>query len=311
MSGIPYTQRIGEQCVSVTLSELLQLEVSARQLSLTALRFGRSQGGQNLSRFLGRGMEFAESRLYQSGDDIRNIDWRVTARTGKAHTKLFTIEKEREVLLCLDMRAPMHFATKGAFKSVQASLLSGYISWSSIQAGNRFGGMIFDDTSHVEFRPKLGKKGLLPFLQVLAEKTALTNKPKITSKPTSMSHAISGLTQVANPGSLIFVISDFRNLSQQAEDQLLQIARHCDLCLCFLFDPLEEMLPKNRLLPVTNGDAELQLNTFSKQNLLKYQNQFSLRKDNVKALSSHHHIHYIECCTQDDCFEVLKNHFYK
>ncbi|MBA3602280.1 MAG: DUF58 domain-containing protein [Parachlamydiaceae bacterium] len=311
MTGIANTKRTGEQCVSVTLPELLQLENSARQLSLTALRFGRSQGGQNLSRFLGRGMEFAESRLYQSGDDIRNIDWRVTARTGKAHTKLFTVEKEREVLLCLDMRTPMHFATQGSFKSVQASLLSGYISWNTFQAGNRLGGMIFDDTSHVEFRPKLGKRGLLPLLQALAEKTTITKRPKSNTNSTTMTHAISGLTQVANPGSLIFVISDFRNLTQQAEDQLIQIARHCDLCLCFLFDPLEEMLPKNGFFPVTDGNAELQLNTFDKQNLLNYQNQFALRKDKVKALSSHRHIHFIECSTQEDCFEVLKQHFYK
>ncbi len=255
-------------------------------------------------------MEFAESRLYQSGDDIRSIDWRVTARTGKAHTKLFAVEKEREVLLCLDMRAPMHFATQGAFKSVQAALLTSYLSWNTIQAGNRLGGMIFDDTAQTEFRPKLGKRGLLPILQAVADKSSFENRPK-NSVATSMDHAIAGIMRVANPGSLIFVISDFRNLTRQAEDQLIQISRHCDLCLCFLYDPLEKSLPKNGYLPVTDGIGEIHLDTFNKQNVESYQNQFTLRKERVEALTKQRHVHFIECSTQEDCLAVLKKHFHR
>ncbi len=304
-------KRTGLQCVSVELSELLQLASSARQLKLSALRFGRSQGGQNLSRFLGRGMEFAESRLYLAGDDIRNIDWRVTARTGKAHTKLFTVEKEREVLLWVDMRASMHFATQGSFKSVQAALLAGYISWNAIQTGNRLGGMIFDDSGHIEFRPKLGKRGLLPFLQGIAEKTTYKENSNKSSTCSSMDGPLAGITQVANSGSLIFVISDFRNLTADAEDQLIQVSKYCDLCLCFLYDPFEASLPKNGYFPVTDGIGELQLNTFNRRSLEQYEQQFMQRKNKVESLTRQRHVHFIECSTHDDCFELLSKNFCK
>lgn len=309
-----HAKRTGLQCVSVTLPELLLLENSARQLCLTALHGGRSLAGQNQSRFLGRGMEFAESRLYQSGDDIRTIDWRVTARTGKAHTKLFTVEKEREVLLWIDMRAAMYFATQGAFKSVQAALLGGYIAWNSVQTGNRLGGMIFDDTTQQEFRPKLGKRGLLPLLHSIAEKATFDKKTKnipVETSAASLNRAIASMTQVANPGSLVFVISDFRTLIPEAEDRLIQLSKHCDLCLCFVYDPIEAALPKNGHFSITDGQSEMQLNTFNKHNLEKYQQQFINRRSKVQALSKQRHIHFIECNTQQDCFALLTKHFFK
>ena len=120
--------RTGVQRVSVLLPELLQLAQNGRMLSLAALRRTTPQAGQHVSQLLARGMEFAESRRYQSGDDIRNIDWRVTARTGKAHTKLFAAERERRVLLSVDMQSSMFFATQGVFKSVQAALMMGNIA---------------------------------------------------------------------------------------------------------------------------------------------------------------------------------------
>ena len=110
-----------ESPVRVTQAELIRLAAPARLLSLDAMRARARRGGQYLSHFKGRGMEFDEARPYQDGDDPRNIDWRVTARTGKPFTKLFREERERPVLLWLDLRAAMHFATRGSFKSVLAA----------------------------------------------------------------------------------------------------------------------------------------------------------------------------------------------
>ena len=300
-------KRTGEQCVSVSLAELLLLSKHAKELPLTSYLAGSPQAGRQLSRLFGRGMEFAECRRYQEGDDIRSIDWRVTARTGKVHTKLFTAEKERQVLICADMRSPMFFATKGVFKSVQASLIVGYLAWSAVQTGNRLGGMIFDDANHEEFRPAPGKRGVLPLLQRVAEHAGIRNREP--SSTASMDRAIASIKRVAAPGSLVFVISDFRSLSSSARDQLAQMSVHCDLSLCFLYDPLEAALPKNGLYPVSDGRQEWQLNTFDKRSLEGYQRQFMERRNQAASLGQHRHIHFMECSTEDDCFKVLKEQF--
>lgn len=303
------THRTGSQCVSVSLPELLQLSNHARQFSLSALRNANSQSGHHLSRLLGRGMEYAESRRYQAGDDIRNMDWRVTARTGKPHTKLFAAEKERPILLWVDMRASMFFATKGVFKSVQAALMMGYMAWNAIQTGNRLGGMIFDDANQYEFRPTLGKRGVLPFLERLSKSATFSSNQHIPSDETTMDRAVAGIQRLASPGSLVFMVSDFRNLSNASRDLFVQVSRNCDLCLCFLYDPLEAALPGKGYYPVTNGATERQINTFHKGSLEKYQLQFKERKEKVQTLAGRNHIHFMECSTEDDCLDLIKKHF--
>lgn len=314
MKKIVKQTRKGDQRVQVDLSELLQLSQNARFLSLSALRRPASQSGQHMSRLLARGMEFAESRRYQSGDDIRNIDWRVTARTGRTHTKLFAAEKERSVLISVDMQSSMFFASRGVFKSVQAAMMMGSIAWSAALAGDRLGGIIFDGVNFFESRPALGKKGVFPFLHALAEQANfLQTKIKRTLPPSeeAMDQAITHLHQVAKPGSLIFMVSDFRHLTSYAQNLLIQISLHSDLCLCFIYDQLERQLPRNDNFPVKNGKIELDVDTYTKGNLEKYHQQFIERRAKVASLTTHRHIHFIECGTEEECFDVLMKHFSK
>lgn len=299
-------KRTGIECVQVTLSELLQLSHMAK-LSLSQMRIKSSQTGAHQSRLLGRGMEFAESRRYQIGDDVRNIDWRLTARFGKTHTKLFAAEKERQVLLCVDMRSSMFFATRGVFKSVQASLMAGLITWNAVQNANRLGGMIFDDENQYEFRPALGKKGALPFLEQLAKCAAFKETKK--TAPKTMDDAIESLRRHISPGCLLFILSDFRHLSSKSHDLLIQMSRHADIRLCFIYDALESTLPQNGRYPVTDGNKMLDLNTFDKKSIEKYQQQFTMRKQIIDSLGNHNHIHSITCTTEDDCLDILKTNF--
>ncbi len=303
------SKRTGKQCVSVTLPELLQLAGSAKQLNLSARRIRSTQTGQHLSRLLGKGMEFAESRGYQAGDDIRCIDWRITARTGRAHTKLFTEEKERQVLLWLDMRSAMFFATQGVFKSVQSSLLASYIGWNAALKGNRLGGFIFDDVNQHEFRPLLGRKSVLPLLQKLSEYEKPLKPILQKNAVETMDKAVLSIQRVASPGSLIFLLSDFRHLSSRARETLMQVARHSDICLCFLHDPFESTLPKKGGGRVTDRQSEVKLDLSQQASVLRYQELFLERKNQIKDLSHHQHIHMIEVSTEDDCYEVLKKNF--
>ncbi len=298
---------VHDSSVSVSLPELIQLAKRAGEFSFGGRSLRDLHAGQHLSRLMGRGMEFAETRRYQAGDDIRTIDWRVTARTGKAHTKLFSVEKERQVQVCVDLRRPMFFATQGVFKSVQAATLAGYLVWNTLQEGNRIGGLIFDDSETVELRPARGKKGALHFLQALANQAAFSKEKMERTDYTAMDDAMSRLARVVRPGSLVFILSDFRKPAVQMTEMLYRIAKHSDVVLCLIYDPIEEELPKGHYLPVINGKREMELNTHQSKLLEGYHKHFLARKNALEALSRHPHIHFHACSTKKDIFEEMRS----
>ena len=144
--------------IGVSLPELIALRLRAQRLARPAARVSGIHAATQASRFRGRGVDYAESRIYQPGDDIRQMDWRVTARTGKPHTKVFREERNRPVIVWLDLRRPMLFATRGAFKGVRAAEAAALVAWSAVANGDRLGGLVFSETEHHELRPALGSR---------------------------------------------------------------------------------------------------------------------------------------------------------
>lgn len=296
-----------DKSVSVSLQDLIELSNRAKELSLKTSHARSVNSGSHVSKHLGRGMEFSETRRYQPGDDIRTIDWRVTARTGKVHSKVFSVEKERQVYICVDMRRPMFFATQGVFKSVQAATIAGYLAWSSIYEGSRTGGLIFDDVDTVVQRPSRGKKGTLPFLKVLAEKGAFSPNKMKETEIGCMEKALSQLPKIVPPGSSIYIISDFRNPTNRMNDILYSVAMHSDVTLCMVYDPIEETIPLGYSLPVTSGKGELRIETIhNDKGIENYRNAFNQRKAWVESFNRHRRIDTLVVTTQMDCFEVLR-----
>ena len=117
--------------IQVQLDDLLAMRLRAARLAQLAQRVAGSHAAVHASRFRGRGVDYAESRVYQPGDDIRQMDWRVTARTGRPHTKLFTEERERSVLVVLNCNPSMRFGTRLRFKSVQAARAAALLAWAT------------------------------------------------------------------------------------------------------------------------------------------------------------------------------------
>ena len=148
---------VGDGLVRVSMASLLALHQGSATLALQPRRVRALTSGAYLSPFKGRGMEFDEVRPYTQGDDVRSIDWRVTARSGKPHTKLFREERERAVLLWIDLRPAMFFATRGAFKAVRAAQAAALLGWNTLQRGDRLGALIFDERHHDELRPRRGQ----------------------------------------------------------------------------------------------------------------------------------------------------------
>ncbi len=257
--------------------------------------------GPYRSRFRGRGMEFAEVRAYQAGDDVRSIDWRVTARRGKVHTKLFHEEQERPVLLAIDYRRPMFFATRGCFKAVQVSRLAALLAWQALDRGDRIGAFIFSEQRHQELRPKSGKAAVLQLLRQLVEDPAWQRPPHRPFEPRqSLAATLQRLHRVARPGSLILLLSDFARWDQAVEKQLTLLGRHCELGLMHCYDPLEKELPAAGMYRVSNGAADLTIATDRPAAQQRYRQSFAEHCQRLENFARQHRCRYLRLQTDDD-----------
>ncbi|WP_395373213.1 DUF58 domain-containing protein [Marinicella sp. W31] len=221
--------------VVVTADTMVRQRHHARQFNLTGIKKATSAiSGLHDSRFRGRGMDYLESRAYQIGDDIRNMDWRVTARTGTAHTKLFQEERERPVYIVVDTNRSMHFGTRLRFKSVVAATAAAVLGWSSISQGDRIGVMTFGCHGIHPGRALAGKKGMMNLITHVVDAYAVNNQHTET-----LSSALQQLRHINRPGSLIIVISDFYHLGSDCKRHLVQLRKHNDVLAVLTHDPFE------------------------------------------------------------------------
>jgi len=294
--------------VSVSQAGLIRLNGPARAIALDVLRVSSLQTGAYVSHFRGRGMEFDESRPYQPGDDPRSIDWRVTARSTTAYTKLFREERERPVLIVVDLRANMHFATRGCYKSVNASRAAALLSWAAHHRGDRLGGLVFGDTVHRELKPRLGRRAALRFMHELADhpdwKTHV-RKPNDDGEA-QLTKALAALRRVARPGSLVVVLSDFLGLSRAGQSYLSGVARHNEVLAVYLNDPFECSLPPPGRYRLVAAEEELAIDTYASTARKDYEQAFAARRDEFEAFCLRYGIHVMPMSTQDDPVSVLQ-----
>ena len=288
------------ELISVSLKTLIDLAKPASSLNLHHTQFRSRQGGGYVSRFKGRGMEFDEARLYQPGDDIRSIDWRVTARTGKTHTKVFREERERPVFVSVDNRLAMHFATRGVFKSVLAAKLGGLLAWAAEYHGDRIGGQLFSEHECRELKPQNGRHAVLRFLN------ALVKPQNPLDKEFTLDHVLARLNQHARPGSLVYIISDFRGINDQAETHIAKLSEHCEVVLIFIYDPLESSLPAKGRYRFTDDERDVVIDSSDQQRLLSYQQRFIQRQQRLELLAKKRGLVFIQCSTVEDPIQCLR-----
>ncbi|MEM1189783.1 MAG: DUF58 domain-containing protein [Pseudomonadota bacterium] len=258
---MPLDPSLPAQGAQVDISRLLALRFPARQLDIRRRRRALAQlaGGQR-SNFRGRGIEFEEVRGYQSGDDIRTIDWRVTARTGTAHTKMFREERERPVLLVVDQRPAMQFGSRNCFKLVLAAELAALLAWSALASNERVGGLLLRAADHWEMRPRNSRRTVLSILSALAE--PLPPAPPGEMLKERFADLLRSARRVARPGSSLFLVSDFDGMeADAAREELFQLARHTEITALHISDPLEAALPPAGQYTVTDGANRVDLDT--------------------------------------------------
>jgi uncharacterized protein (DUF58 family) len=286
---------------------LIGLNREAGGLPLISNSVKAQMAGGHLSAFRGRGMEYHESRPYQPGDDIRSIDWRVTARSGQTHTKIYREERERPVLLWLDLSRSMFFGTQVCFKSVLASKLAALLAWSSVQHGDRLGYLVFSEQQHIEFRPTRGKPAVLQFIQQLVAHRAWEMDDGAVVESKAGLHALKRLRQVARPGSLLVLLSDFRFLDEDCRGQLVEMARHNDIVMIHTYDPFECALPPPGYYRLTDGEHSVGIDTSISDIREQYRVRYDEQQQALRRLCNELGLFQIDIATDGDMIAELKS----
>lgn len=314
----------GGWATKIVVSTLISLRNAAMGMPLDPERVRSEQSGVYKSPFKGRGVEFAESRPYQAGDEVRHIDWRVTARTGRLHTKIFHEDRERAILVWVDLRRAMFFATRGTFKAVLAARAAAFIAWGAVLHGDRLGGLLFSEDDHRETRPFRGDRAALRLIGLMAGFSAEQQEGAAACTKTEqiMEESLIRLRRVTRPGSQLFLFSDFVQCGEKEEIHLAQLARHNDVVVMFFYDFLERSLPTPGYYPVRIGhnrsphthkgsrrEVQYFLNSHSAQQRRAYQARFQKRWDYLSDFCRQNRIIFLPCSTESDSVALLQHVF--
>lgn len=246
--------------VRVTLGHLRSLEGRARGLTFLPRQPARSVlNGRHASRLRGRGLDFEELRDYLPGDDVRAIDWKVTARTGKPHVRVMTEERDRPALIVVDQRMSMFFGSKLNMKSVTAAEAAALAAFRILDQGDRVGGIVFGDERIAEIRPQRTRAALDRFLAALADANGLLRAEAPAVAPISLTRVLRSVARIAPRNHLIIVLSDFDVADAETERLVSGLARRNDLVLGLVTDPFAEDLPKGLKLIVSDGRLQAEI----------------------------------------------------
>lgn len=292
--------------IRVSPDELIQLRLRARSIPLDSRRqVAYATAGIHPSRFRGRGIDYQESRNYQPGDDIRAMDWRVTARTGRPHTKLYREERERPVIVMVDLGPSMFFGTRVAFKSVLAARAAALLGWATVHHGDRIGAFLFAGDGHQELRPTGGRHGVLKLIRALVAWTAPERGLAGAGSP-SLGAALQRLRRVVRPGSLVFILSDFYSLDEDSDYHLTRLRQHNDLVACQIVDTLELAAPPPDRYAITDGQRSGILDIRSKALRERYEAYFAGHRQRVRRLALKRSIPLLLLATHEDVADSLR-----
>ena len=276
-TGQPPEQDIG---VRVSLSELIDIRHRVREVPLFSTPHRRSPlVGLHHSKLRGRGVDFDQVRVYQAGDDVRTIDWRVTARTQEPHTKLFHEERERPIYIVVEQSPRLFFGSGRQFKSVLAAQAAGLIGWAALSHNDRVGGLVFGSEQQ-EIKPRRSKQSLLQLLDRITRANRQL-RPDSPLDPEAFSLALRRVREVLRPGSLL---------------------------LLPVFDPLDRALPAAGLLRFSQGNARLELDTHDATLRQRYRELGEARSARWQRLADRLRVPLMPLDTQHDLVEQLREH---
>ncbi|HEY0961094.1 MAG TPA: DUF58 domain-containing protein [Pseudomonadales bacterium] len=264
----------------INLQQLFNQRHVARNLELdynARARLGMS--GTHISKVRGRGIDFEEFRVYQPGDDVRTIDWRVTARIGRPYVKVFREERERPVIIGVDQSHNMYFGSQVAFKSVVAAEAAAIICWTTVDNGDRVGGVVFNDERQELVKPKRSKRSALRFLNATADfnQELVHTHRESGGSPACLRQALEQIHRITKPGSNVYLISDFTAWDAGCASYVQQLALHNSVTCVLVYDALEENLPRPGVYSITDGNSRSSIDTHTRAARDSYHQQHDAR----------------------------------
>lgn len=267
------------------------------------------QAGDIRSAFKGRGMELEEVRAYGYGDDVRDIDWRVTARKGDVYTKVFAEEKDREVYAVLDLSPYMVFGTKKELKSVSAAKLAALLGWQSLLNKDRFGLILFDGKNSRFFKPQNNQRNLMAIFKAIADASMATlQEPTETGEDDipDLSVPLQFLQYNLKSKAQIFIISNYNHISDDTKKTVVALNRRCRVYCVNVYDLLEETAPEDGEYSAEYEGQKLIFNTFSPDFKKAYAEYFAEKRKNMEDFCRRLGCHYINIRTDRPLYNQLK-----
>nr|DAT27686.1 MAG TPA: hypothetical protein [Caudoviricetes sp.] len=264
------------------------------------------QAGDVKSVFKGRGMELEEVRAYAFGDDVRDIDWRVTARKDTPYTKLFAEEKDHEIYVWLDLSTPMAFGTKRELKSVTAAKITALIGWMALEHKDRFGCIIYDGEKSWLFKPQNSQKQMMAVFKQIASLSQNLLKKKNSRAGGNTALSFKMLEQSVRPQAEVFIVSDFNGFDDALLKQTAALARKTQLHLLNVFDVLEETAPKAGEYMAEYEGKRLIFDSSPSIYRRDYQHYFADKKNKIKDFCRRFNCQFMEFRTDKEIADNLK-----
>jgi len=245
----------------VEFESLIELQYKARGFSFLPRQPIHSLlSGRHSSHMRGRGLDFEELRAYLPGDDIRIMDWRVTARMQKPFVRVFTEERDRPAVLAVDQRINMFFGSRISTKSVIAAEIAALAAWRVFHQGDRIGAFIFNDSKIEEIKPHRSRATILRILEESAEQNHHLRADSPTrANPGMLNDILRRVARIAQHDFTILLISDFDGRDGVTDRLLLQLSQHNDVIAALVYDPLDLQLPELGELVVSDGELQIEL----------------------------------------------------
>lgn len=248
--------------IHVTADHLRRLGAQSNQISfLPRQPAGSVLNGRHASRLRGRGLNFEELRGYVDGDDTRTIDWKVTARTGKPHVRVYTEERDRPTLLIVDQRMSMFFGSTVYMKSVVAAEAAALAAQRVLAQGDRVGGLVFGDTRIAEHHPRRSRLGLNQLLNSIADANGDLDADRMPKVTITLNQVLRAAVRIAKTNGMIMILSDFDGIDAATEPLIAALARSNDLILFNVADPLAGGLPAGMKMTISDGLLQVELDS--------------------------------------------------
>ncbi len=258
-----------------------------------------SRAGDVKSAFKGRGMELEEIRSYAFGDDVRDIDWRVTARRQTPYTKLFAEEKDREIYVVLDLSAHMVFGTKVELKSAAASKIAALFGWLSLENKDRFGCLVYDGEEVYVFKPQSSRAGMMAVLKKISE---VGKRILNQSYSGSLAKPLQILQKTVKGRAAVFVISDFNEFDEASRKIMATLAKKTQLYCINVYDVLEDNAPKAGEYMAASGQERLVFETRAKSFRRAYHAYFAGKREALQDFCRRFSCRYIPVRTDERPF---------